>query len=367
MKTDFLIVGSGLTGATIARTLIDSGCDVLLVERREHVGGNVHDHRHHTGISIHTYGPHYFRTSSDYIWDFVNRFDTFYDYQAVILSKVFDEHVHWPLWSSEFNKYADDLTLSGVEQPQNLEEAALKIMPKRIYEMFVKEYNEKQWGVEATKLSADLARRFEVRTTPEPRLKPDAKYQGIPTNGYAQFMSKMVDGIRVIHGDFLSLRRDLKFKHLVYTGPIDLFFESKFGPLSYRGQQRTIEHFSNVTKLPCGQVNYPMHIDGPHIRKLEWKHMMDGGMEIAETIITTETPFTPTDPDQFEYPFPDIVNAERYSKYRQLAEEIRNVTIAGRLGEYKYYDMDQAIARAMKLANGLLCSYGINKRSSHVL
>jgi UDP-galactopyranose mutase len=349
---DFAIIGSGLTGATIARLLHDAGKSVIVFDRRTHIGGNVYDEKHQTGITIHKYGPHYFRTSSDKVWNFVTQFSHFYTFEASILSKISDEYYHWPVWESEISKLSDGPIVKS-DKPANLEEAALSLMPRKIYELFVKEYNEKQWGVSPTKLAAELCARFDVRTTNEPRLKPDAKYQGLPINGYTGLMLNMLDGIKVELGvPFAKVRGN--YKHIVYTGPIDEFFNYEFGKLSYRGQMRDHSYHNGGLRQPVVQVNYPLHVDGPQIRSIEWRHLLRDVHSVNGTIITTETTYTPSDPNDFEYPFPDLENKLLYEKYRALANNLSSITIAGRLGEYKYYDMDQAIARAIKVTNKLI-------------
>ena len=357
---DYLVVGAGLTGMTIARALTDAGREVVVVDRRQHIGGNVHDHAHPSGIRIHSYGPHYFRTSSERIWEWVNRFGQFYTYEACLLSMVDSELAQWPVtgeyiarkvglhWQPEFRG-----------TPANFEEAALSIMPRLIYEKFVKEYNAKQWGVPCTQLRAELCGRFDVRHDGEPRLKPSAKYQGIPVDGYAAWTRNMLRGIPVIlNCDYLMHRDQFKAREcLVYTGPIDEFFGFDLGKLAYRGQQRVHTYLPDARYAqPCGQVNNPQHAGGPHIRTLEWKHMMPARFaeRISGTVLTTETPFSPTDPSDYEYPFPDDQNAKLYESYRRRAAATPNTLIAGRLGEYRYYDMDQAIGRALTLAGALL-------------
>lgn len=357
MSIEYLVVGAGLTGSTIARLLVDAGKDVLVVDRRGHLGGNVHDHVHAmSGIVIHTYGPHYFRTSSDKIWNFVNRFSDFYGFEAQILSKIRSNYYHWPVWRSEMQKLCKSSKPFFEGVPTNFEQAALKLMPREIYELFIKEYNEKQWGVPASQLQADLCRRFDVRETDEPRLKPDAKYQGLPTIGYAGLMMRMLDGVKVELGvNYLLHKERIKARHVIYTGPIDEYFNYSLGRLHYRGQRREhIYHQHAERLLPCAQVNYPMHADGKWIRSIEWKHMQQNVATTTGTVITTETPFTPTNVDEFEYPFPDDQNHNLYEQYRNLANTIPNLTIAGRLGDYKYYDMDQAIGKAMKIAECLI-------------
>jgi UDP-galactopyranose mutase len=361
MRIDYLIVGSGLTGAVIARSLADAGREVLVVDRRPHMGGNVHDHAHPSGIRIHTYGPHYFRTSSERVWEFATRFAAFYEYEAALLSRVDGEFAQWPIAGSYIRKLVGaNWTPEFTGKPGNFEEAALAIMPRRVYELFVKEYNEKQWGVPARALCARLCGRFDVRHDDEPRLKPHAKYQGIPEPGYAEWTRRMLDGIPVLlNYDYLRRRGELTpRKALVFTGPIDEFFGFDLGKLTYRGQQRKHLYDPEVAGFaqPCGQVNNPTHAGGAHIRTLEWKYMMrpDLAARINGTVLTTETPFTPNDPTDYEYPFPDDRNDALYRQYRRRADALGKVLICGRLGEYRYYDMDQAIGRAMALADTLL-------------
>lgn len=357
---DYLVVGSGLTGATLARLLHDAGRRVLVVDRRSHLGGNVHDHIHPSGISIHTYGPHYFRTSSDRIWSFVRRFADFHPYVATVQSRVGDEHVPWPLGAS----YIAGVVGPGwvpefTGTPSNFEEAALALMPRLVYEKFVKEYNEKQWGVPARSLSAELCKRFDVRVDDDPRFTPHARYQGIPVDGYAAMMRRMLTGIPLHLGvDFLQRRADLpSARTLVFTGPIDEFFAFDLGRLAYRGQRREHLYFPDVDlMLPCAQVNNPTHAGGPFLRTLEWKQMMsaEAAARVHGTVITRETPHTPSDPSEYEYPFPDAANAELYARYQSRSRHFRDVLICGRLGEYRYFDMDQAIGRAQMIAERLL-------------
>ncbi len=355
MTTDYLIVGSGLTGATLARLLHDRGDKVLVLERRNHPGGNVYDHLHESGIRVHTYGPHYFRTSDEKLWDYVNRFATFYPYVASLKSWVDGEYENWPIAASYIRKHiGENWEPSFRGTPANFEEAALSLMPEQIYEKFVKGYNIKQWGVDPKELSAQLVKRFDVREDDDPRLMPHHKYQGIPREGYAQFMKNMLAGIPLqLATDYLKEKEKFSYnKMLIFTGPIDEFFGFELGKLKYRGQQRVEEWIPNQEwHQPCGQVNNPSLNNGPHIRTLEWKHMMEGesikGME--GTLITKEITYTPDNPEDYEYPFPDNANAEFYKKYKAKADSIPGLLICGRLGEYRYYDMDQAIARAFML------------------
>ena len=276
------------------------------------------------------------------------------------MSVVDGVHVPWPLPAAYIRHVVGanwKPAFSGT--PGNFEDAALSLMPRRIYETFVKEYNEKQWGVEASSLSADLCKRFDVRADGETRLTPHAKHQGLPVSGYAAWMQSMLQGIPMVLGaDYVSQKPYLVAnKVLVFTGPIDEYFGYEFGALQYRGQIRRHEFIEAAGCVqPCAQVNNPTHAGGSHIRTIEWKHMMPEheATRIAGTIVTTETPYSPRDPSGYEYPFPDGRNAELYSRYRRRANSLDKVVIAGRLGEYRYLDMDQAIGRAFVVAERLL-------------
>lgn len=354
-RSDFLVVGSGLTGAVIARLLHDAGRDVLVVERRHHVGGNVHDFVHPSGIRVHTYGPHYFRTNSARVWSFVTRFSDFYPYQAVLASWVDGRYEHWPVHEDYITRTVGHPWSPAVTGPPgNFEQASLAMMPEAVYRKFVKGYTEKQWGVPASSLSADLAGRFDVRRGEDYRLKPH-RYQGIPVEGYAGLMTNMLAGIPLADNcDYLKHRNRFRAHHgIFFTGPIDEFFGFDLGRLKYRGQVREHAYIPDVdVAQPFGQVNNPDPANGAHVRTLEWKHMLSPSERKAATgtVLTKEVPFTPSDPDHYEYPFPDPANRALYQRYRLRARALPGLVVCGRLGEYRYYDMDQAIARAMLLA-----------------
>jgi UDP-galactopyranose mutase len=358
MIADYLVVGAGLTGATIARYLVDRGHDVLVIDRRTHVGGNVHDYVHESGIRIHTYGPHYFRTSADSIWDFVRRFADFYPFEAVLMSEVDGRLEHWPVQEEYILRaVGQNWQPSHAGRANNFEEASLTMMPSLIYEKFVKGYTAKQWGVAPANLAEGLAGRFDVRRDGDVRLKA-SRYQGIPRGGYCALMKRMLDGIRVVTGvDYLKNRAEFHGRlQAFFTGPIDEYFGFDLGRLAYRGQRRAHRFLPGVRwHQPVPQVNHPDPAV-PIIRTLEWKHMLEPELRetLDGTVITTETPYSPEDPSHYEYPFPDAVNHQLYSRYRQRAKTIERLVICGRLGEYRYYDMDQAIGRALTLARRVL-------------
>jgi UDP-galactopyranose mutase len=363
--SDFLVVGSGLTGATIARMLSDAGHEVLVLERRSHLGGNVHDYLHPSGVRIHTYGPHYFRTNSDELWQFVNRFAEFFEYRAVVKTSVNGRLENWPIAADYVRRELGENWRPAFRgTPANFQEACLAIMPRLVYERFVKGYTEKQWGTSAELLSAKLASRFGVDRDNDPHLSKH-KYQGIPRCGYAEFTSKLMSGIPVVlNCDYIRVRDSFRArKLLIFTGAIDEFFYHDLGRLTYRAQCRRHEFLPTERYAqPFGQVNNPNPCDGTHVRTLEWKHMMppEQRATITGTVVTAEHPYTTQNSDHYEYPFPDERNSVLYQAYRSRAAQLKNVLICGRLGEYRYFDMDQAIGRAMRLARKILNSSALS-------
>jgi UDP-galactopyranose mutase len=359
MEPEYLIIGAGLTGSVIARTLADSGKSVLVVDRRAHVGGNVYDHLDPSGIPVHTYGPHYFRTNDQNLWDFVRRFAPFRPFEAVLKSFVDGRYENWPIAASYIRRtVGESWHPEFAGEPQNFEDASLAMMPRLVYEKFVKGYSEKQWGVSARSLSAGLAKRFDVREDDEPRLMRH-RFQGLPEHGYAKFTKALVRDLPVIlNCDYLRHRSEFSGRVMViFTGPIDEYFDFDLGRLKYRGQRREHQYLPMVEwAQPCVQVNNPGLGDGPHIRTLEWKHLMPpaDAARISGTLLTRELTITPNDPDHYEYPFPDDANAQLYRRYAERADALPGLLVCGRLGEYRYYDMDQAIARALVLAKRIL-------------
>jgi len=359
MHTDYVIVGSGLTGAVIARLLADAGRQVVVLDRRPCCGGNVADAWHPSGIHFHRYGPHLFRTSSEEIWQFVNRFAVFHPYRHQIKTWVDGRLENWPVAGSYIQRTCgkDWQPASASDRPANFEEAALRLMPCPVYEKFVKGYTKKQWGVAPQSLSAALCRRFDVRADDNPYLTPRAKHQGIPTEGYSRMIERMLGGIPlVMNFDYLTDRHAFRARRrLIFTGPIDEYYGFELGRLAYRGQRRQHTWLPHVDwTQPCAQVNYPG--EGVHIRDIEWKHLMqpDFGRRIRGTLVTREFPWSPQNPEDYEYPFPSDENQVLYRAYAQMARQEPEVLICGRLGEYRYYDMDQAIGRAMMLGRQVI-------------
>lgn len=360
MNCDYLVVGSGLTGAAIARLLVDSGHRVRVLDRREYVGDMLADRMHESGIRIGLHGAHYFRTDSEAVWEFAGRFGEFHPYRALVRTQVNNRLENWPVaagyirqhvgkgWKPEFTGIA-----------MNFEEASLSMMPRVIYERFIKGYTERQWGAEAATLSSQLAGRFEVRMDDDPYLTPQTKYQGMPTQGFTAWIERMLEGTTLeLNYHYLADRRAIRPRNLtIYTGPIDEYFNFSLGRLAYRGQQRKTMHLEDVRRVqPCGQVNYPDAMDGPKIRSIEWKHMMrrDHAGNTRGTILTQETPCSPTNPMEFESPVPDEANEDLFLDYQRLAQQEAGVLFCGPLGEYRYMELDQEISRAMTLARKIV-------------
>lgn len=367
IKADFVIVGSGLTGATIARILTDHKQDVVILDRKNHIAGNVYDYKDEYGAIIHKYGPHYFRCGSEKIWNFLNRFTEFYNWSATLRSKVKGEYLNWPVNMDYIEKVAGPQNQWELfeGEPSNFEEACLSKMPRPLYELFIKGYTEKQWGVDCTTLDKELAIRITINKSNVNTLTPNHRWNALPRKGYTEMVKNMIEDIPIRTGyDYLANKHNvIAKKMLVFTGPIDEYFGFEYGKLKYRGQNRRIENIKDMNNFqPCIQVNYP-NIDDPRIRTIEWKHLMyeDDKNNVKGTTLTHETPFTPQDPNQYEYPFPDKINKELYEKYREKADGLESVIICGRLGEYRYYDMDQAIGRAMKIASGVLEKFTIEE------
>ncbi len=370
IKADYIIVGSGLTGSTIARILSDHGQNVVILERKDHIAGNVFDYKHESGAMLHKYGPHYFRCGSEKIWNFLNRFTSFYNWSATLRSKVGNEYLNWPVNQSYIEQIAgkdwEQHKFTG--EPKNFEEACLAKMPRELYETFIKGYTEKQWGVRDIELDKDLATRITINKANVNTLTPNHRWNALPAKGYTEMVKNIIGDIRVeLNFDYLANKDKVSAnKFIIFTGPVDEFFGYKYGKLKYRGQNRKVEYLKDTEQhQPCIQVNYP-NAEDPRIRTIEWKHLMaeEEKLNVKGTVLTHETPFTPDNSNQYEYPFPDKINKALYEKYKADAETLTDTLICGRLGEYRYYDMDQAIGRAMSLASKILEKFKIDEEYS---
>lgn len=371
MKYDYLIVGSGLFGATFAYCARMRGKKCLIIEKRSHLGGNVYC-EDIEGINVHKYGAHIFHTSNKKVWDFVNSFVPFNrytnspiaNYKGQLYNLPFNMNTFYQMWGvttpvealsiiDEQRKWAVS-KLNGRE-PTNLEEQALALVGKDIFEKLIKEYTEKQWGRRCSELPAFIIRRLPIRLVYDNNYFDD-KYQGIPFGGYNRLINGLLSGIECKTGvDFLSseYKNWRKFaKKLVYTGPIDEYFDYQLGKLDWR----TIRFETRVVDIPNYQgnavVNYTSH-DVPYTRVIEHKHFEIFGQDVYEcpkTVVSEEYSIEYKKGMEPYYPVNDQCNNELAEKYRQIASLQENVIFGGRLAEYKYYDMAPIIERVLSIS-----------------
>lgn len=355
---DYLIVGSGLYGAVCARELTDAGKKVLVLERRRHLGGNVYT-ENNDGIQVHKYGAHIFHTNDKRIWDYVNSFVEFNrftnaplaKYQNALYNLPFNMNTFYQLWGvrtpEEAKKKIDEQRAElGGKRPENLEEQAISLVGRDIYEKLIKGYTEKQWGRKAVELPAFIIKRLPVRFTFDNNYFSD-KYQGIPIGGYTKLMEKLLDGIEIKLGvDFLDDRKGWseKTKNIIYTGPIDQYFDYQFGKLEYRSLRFETDVVDQENVQGNAVINYTeAHI--PYTRIIEHKHF--DPVSTPHSVVTKEYPSEWKPGLEPYYPVNDDKNNELFKKYRELAKAEGHVFFGGRLAEYKYYDMHQVIGSAL--------------------
>jgi len=360
MRYDYLIVGAGLFGAVFAHEAKARGKKCLVIDRRDHIAGNAYT-ENIEGINVHKYGAHIFHTSNKEVWDYVNQFATFNNYINAPVASYKDELYNLPFNMNTFSKMwniktpaeakaiiAEQVAREAIEEPANLEEQALKLVGRDIYEKLVKGYTEKQWGRSCTELPAFIIRRLPCRFIYDNNYFND-RYQGIPEGGYTQIVEKMLSGVEVRLGvdyfDFIKENPDIAEKTL-YTGMIDEFFGYRLGILQYRSVRFETEVLDTDNYQGNAVVNYTER-EVPFTRIIEHKHFEFGQQE--KTVISREysSEWKPgVDP---YYPINDEKNGALYAEYKKLAETVPNVIFGGRLGEYKYYDMDKVIASALEL------------------
>jgi len=355
---DYLIVGAGFFGATFARLMTDAGKKCLVVDSRRHIGGNAYSERIE-GIDVHLYGPHIFHTNDDDIWEFVNRFSKFNNFilspkvktKGKMYSLPFNMNTFYELWGcttpEEAQKIIEKQRFKGT--PKNLEEQALSLVGKDVYETLIKDYTSKQWKRHPKDLPADIIKRLPVRFVYDNNYFND-KYQGIPVDGYGSLFQRMLEGTTIhLNTDYFASKDflDRQAKKIVFTGKIDEYFNYEFGELEYRTLdfehvKHDVENYQGVA-----QLNYP-DLTIPYTRTIEHKHFTR--VKTPTTIVTTETPAKWSRDKIPYYPINDDKNNEIYKKYRDKAKTLDNVIFGGRLSEYRYYDMHQVIGSAMVAA-----------------
>ncbi len=364
-KYDYLIVGAGLFGAVFAERAMAHGKSVLVIDKRGHIGGNIYTESVE-GINVHKYGAHIFHTNDKQVWEYVCRFAEFNrytnspvaNYKGEIYSLPFNMYTFNKMWGvvtpeEARAKIAEQREAAGITEPKNLEEQAISLVGTDIYERLVKCYTEKQWGRPCDKLPSFIIRRLPVRFTYDNNYF-NALYQGIPMGGYTPMVEKMLVGAEIRLGvDYIENREELDAlcDRVIYTGPIDSYFGYEYGPLEYRSVRFETELLDTDNFQGNAVVNYT---DGetPYTRIIEHKHFEFGTQ--SKTVISKEYSQEWQPGIEPYYPVNDEANGELYKKYKLLAEREEKTIFGGRLGQYRYYDMDAVIASALDLAKGEL-------------
>ena len=372
MKYNYLIVGSGLFGSIFAYEANKRGKKCLVIDKREHIGGNIYTEKIE-GINVHKYGAHIFHTSNKKIWNYINQFAEFNRYTNSPIARYKDELYNMPFNMNTFNKLwgvvtpaeakkkiEEEKREAGIVEPKNLEEQAISLVGRTIYEKLVKGYTEKQWGQKATELPSFIIKRLPVRFIYDNNYFNDI-YQGIPIGGYTSIIEKMLKGIDIkLNCDFFDNREELEniAEKIVFTGPIDKFYNYKYGELEYRSLRFETDILDEENYQGNAVVNFTEY-EVPYTRIIEHKHFEYGASlgNLAEGIAKEKTIITKEYPDMWKqgkepyYPINNDKNNNLYTKYFELSKKDNNVIFGGRLGLYKYFDMDKVIEAALKCVN----------------
>lgn len=362
MKYDFLVVGAGLAGAVCAERLAAAGKKILLVEKRAHIGGNAHDRKDAHGVLIHPYGPHIFHTNSKRIFEYLSNFTHWRFYEHRVLAQVEGELYPIPINRTTINRlYNTNLDQQGVadyldsvrvprDPIRTSEDVVLNSVGADLCEAFFRNYTRKQWGLDLSDLSAGVAARIPTRVDDDDRYFTDT-FQFMPADGYTTMVERMLSSPNIdirLQTDFAAVRAEAEYGHTIFTGPIDAYFDYRFGKLPYRSLQFEHEHLGDTERFQrTGTINYPN--DHDYTRITEFKHLT--GQVHEGTSIVKEFPRAEGEPF---YPIPRKENEELYGKYRELAEATPSVTFVGRLAQYRYYNMDQVVGAALKTVEGML-------------
>ena len=368
---DYLVIGAGLYGSVFAQQAKAAGKSVLVIDKRDHIAGNVYTEKV-AGIDVHKYGAHIFHTNNQEVWDYVNRFVTFNrfinspvaNYKGELYSLPFNMYTFNRMWGvvtpdEAAAKIAEQRAAAGITEPRNLEEQAISLVGTDIYEKLIKGYTQKQWGRPCTELPSFIIQRLPVRLTFDNNYF-NALYQGIPMGGYTRLVEKLLEGIEVRLGvDYLEHKTELDAlaEKVVYTGPIDAYFDYALGALEYRSVRFETELLDTPNFQGNAAVNYT-DAETPYTRIIEHKWFTFGKDEndndLPKTVISREYSSEWHPGDEPYYPVNDEKNSALYAKYKALADQEQQVIFGGRLGEYKYYDMDAVIAAALAAAEKYL-------------
>lgn len=367
MKYDYLVVGAGLYGAVFAQEAKKAGKSVLVIDKRSHIAGNVYTEAM-AGIQVHRYGAHIFHTNNEAVWQYVNHFATFNrftnspvaNYKGELYSLPFNMYTFNKMWGvvtpqEAADKIAEQRKEAGITKPKNLEEQAISLVGTDIYEKLIKGYTEKQWGRSCTELPSFIIKRLPVRLTFDNNYF-NALYQGIPIGGYTQMVANMLDGIDVrLEQDYFDdkVRWDGMADQVIYTGAVDAYFDFKLGHLEYRSVRFETEELNMDNFQGNAAVNYTDR-ETSWTRIIEHKWFEFGKSDPGKTVISREYSSEWQPGDEPYYPVNDERNGALYEAYRKLTEKEAHVVFGGRLGEYKYYDMDAVIAAALEKSHQIL-------------
>ena len=354
---DYIIVGAGFAGCVMAERLANlEQKQILIIEKRNHIGGNAYDYYDTDGLLVHKYGPHIFHTNSKEVFDYLGQFTDWRPYEHKVLASVDGQLLPIPINLNTINQlYGLQLNSSQVEEFFN--ERAIKKTPVltsedvvvgrvgiELYEKFFKHYTKKQWDLDPSELDASVTARVPTRNNQDDRYFTDT-FQAMPADGYTKMFEKMLDHPNIklmLNTDYKDVVKDLKYDKMIYTGPVDRFFDNKFGKLPYRSLKFKFETLAKETHQAVGTVNYPN--EHAFTRITEFKYLT--GQQHPKTCLVYEYPMAEGDP---YYPIPTPANASLYKKYHQLADSVESVYFTGRLATYKYYNMDQVVAQSLAL------------------
>jgi len=372
---DYLIVGAGFAGAVLAERLAcQSGKKVLIVDKRNHIGGNTYDYYNKDGILVHKYGPHIFHTNCKEIYDYLGKFTTWRPYEHRVLASVDGMLVPIPINLNTINAiYGLKLSSDEVDRflqsraehktrIQTSEDVVVNKVGRELYEKFFKGYTKKQWGLDPSELDASVTARIPTRNNRDNRYFTDT-YQGMPLHGYTRMFEKMLShpNIKILlNTDFKEIETVIPHREMIYTGPIDYYFDYCFGKLPYRSIEFQFETMETETIQSTGTINYPN--EHPFTRVTEFKYLT--GQKHPKTTVVYEYPRANGDP---YYPVPRVENTELYKQYQVLAAGLEKVHFTGRLATYKYYNMDQVVAQSLKLYKTLSAEPHINGQNVSIL
>ena len=364
---DYMIIGSGFSGSTLAERLAtQSNAKVLLVDRRNHIAGNAYDYYDDAGVLVHKYGPHIFHTNSEKVFQYLSRFTAWRPYEHRVQTSVDGQLVPIPINADTLNKlYGLSLTCQQVEeffasvaepcdQVRTSEDVVVSRVGRDLYEKFFRNYTRKQWGLDPSELDASVTSRVPVRTTRDDRYFTD-RFQAMPLHGYTRMFEKILDHPNIhimLNTEYADIKDEISFRELIFTGAIDEYFDYCYGKLPYRSLEFEHQIHDRAVYQPAAVVNYPN--EHSYTRITEFKYLT--GQEHPKTSVVFEYPKSEGDP---YYPIPQPKNTELYQRYKAMAQTLSDVHFAGRLGTYKYYNMDQVVAQALTLAEKLSSKHAV--------